>query len=207
MSCVVVWGPGLARAHGLDPTLSGLTRSDLDRDPAQAAARLRPHIETAAKLPEHPALNAALRLLEAHPGGGVVSLALDGWPKAVGLHPVVELYGSLREGRCAPCGHGPVDFDAQCPACGGWVRPNVVLGDEVVEPRRRLEAEFLIGRAQHLVLVGAAIHTPGVPTLLELGRTYGLSLQGCRGPEAGELPEDVIVRDGPLEDTLAALYD
>lgn len=201
---VVVWGPGLAREHGLDPALGGLIGAELGRDPARAKARAETLAAAAHALPPSPELEAVGALLAARPGGGVVSLAADGWPLAAGLHPVVELHGSLRRGRCAVCGFGPVDVGRQCPACGGWIRPDVVLGDEVVDPRRRMEAEFLIGRSAQMVLVGVSIDTPGIEIVQRIAEDYGLGVTACSGHEPGKLP-DVQVCAGPVADVLSQL--
>lgn len=98
----------------------------------------------------------AVRLLAAEPNPGHVALAemeVGGWLKAVitqnidglhqraGSHEVLELHGHLREATCIRCYHVlPTDdiledFVAsgavpRCPACGGVIKPNVVLFGE-----------------------------------------------------------------------------
>ena len=152
----VLVGPGPATSAGLDMGLSRLTVVDIGRDPVKTRTSMNEAHKALTRLSSPPAsIVAAAQLIDAHPDWAGVALSSDALLARSGAHPVVELCGRVDRARCASCDYGPLDVaEAVCPACGGPLRPDVVLADEVVEPRRRLEAEYVIGRAERLLLLG-----------------------------------------------------
>jgi NAD-dependent SIR2 family protein deacetylase len=175
----------LVGAEGLAPGAvalrARLTASDLPEVPNEARAEL----EALAAAPPTPTARAAAALLAAHRQAGAVDLGGDGqWAKA-GAHPLVELVGSLGRGRCPRCPpprfgaarSGPAPLaGAACPACGGPLRPDAVLGDEVVDPRRRLEAEYLAARADGVLVIGAERPSHALERVLRAPREEGASV-------------------------------
>lgn len=151
----VLFGGALARAAGIDVTVGGARGEGFRRQPERAALEAAGAVEAARRAPLPPAAVAIARLLASHPQAGAVALEPDGFLLRAGAHPTVELRGSLLRRRCAACGFGPLGSEHPCClACGGAPRPDVVLVDEVLDPRRRLEAEYLVARAKRILAVG-----------------------------------------------------
>lgn len=133
--------------------LEGLAGADYVRQPAEARARADRGIAAARALAVGPAVEAMADRAQER-DAGALSLGPDGLLARAGEFPLLELAGSLLRGRCAPCGFEPLpEPTGTCPVCSGLVRPDAVLSDEVISPRNRLAAEFVIGRAEAVVLV------------------------------------------------------
>jgi NAD-dependent deacetylase len=91
----------------------------------------------------------------------IVTQNVDGLHQAAGSRRVVELHGSLRSVRCRACGErapsarlleGPF-----CPACGGRLRPDVVLFGESLPGAALEEAEHLASTAGLFVVLGSSL--------------------------------------------------
>ena len=99
-------------------------------------------------------------------------LCLDAKPKNIdGLHQmagsrhVLELHGSVHRNYCQKCGKG---FDAEyilksgteiplCDACGGKIKPDVVLYEEGLNQQTLEDAVFYISHADVLIIGGTSL--------------------------------------------------
>ena len=88
---------------------------------------------------------------------------VDGLHAAAGSRDVLELHGSIWTARCLSCGAREdvrrLDDDErppECPACGGRVRPDVVLFGECLPPEVYARAEEAAGRCDVCLVVGTS---------------------------------------------------
>lgn len=94
----------------------------------------------------------------------VVTQNIDGLHQAAGSRTVYELHGSVHRNYCTRCGafYG-VDFIAEgegvpcCPACGGLVKPDVVLYEEGLDQQILQEAVRCIREADMLIVGGTSL--------------------------------------------------
>ena len=112
--------------------------------------------------------NAAHRKLAELEAAGklmaVVTQNIDGLHQMAGSKNVYELHGSVHRNICQACGkvydlqafmqmaHIPV-----CPACGGRVKPDVVLYEEALDGRTISGAVDAIRRADLLIVAGTSL--------------------------------------------------
>jgi len=94
----------------------------------------------------------------------VVTQNVDGLHQAAGSENVLELHGSNWRQYCAKCGarYGLDDILAQegvpkCAACGGMVRPDVVLYGEMLDGTVMALAAQAIAGAQLLIVGGTSL--------------------------------------------------
>jgi NAD-dependent deacetylase len=82
----------------------------------------------------------------------LVTQNVDGLHQRAGSRNVLELHGNLREARCFDCGaRSPWKDEPSCPACGGLLRPDVVMFEEELPPGA-LERAFEAARACDLLI-------------------------------------------------------
>ena len=113
--------------------------------------------------------NAAhLKLAELEEAGkltAVITQNIDGLHQAAGSRRVLELHGSVLRNYCRKCGKG---FDAEyilksstitphCDACGGEIKPDVVLYEEGLDQRTLEDAVFYISHADMLIVGGTSL--------------------------------------------------
>ena len=95
----------------------------------------------------------------------VVTQNIDGLHQAAGSRRVLELHGSVLRNYCRKCGKG---FDAEyilksstitphCDACGGEIKPDVVLYEEGLDQRTLEDAVFYISHADMLIVGGTSL--------------------------------------------------
>ena len=99
----------------------------------------------------------------------VVTQNIDGLHQKAGSENVLELHGSVLRNACMDCGapypvEDLLDFRAQsadgiprCPACGGIVKPDVVLYEEPLDERTMHGAVDAIAQADLLVVAGTSL--------------------------------------------------
>jgi len=146
---------------------------------------------------------------------GVITQNIDRLHRAAGSENVIEVHGSIKTSSCTGCGASfgleEVDglFDergvALCAACGGAVKPDVVLFGEML-PAEAIERATELAEAADLMLcVGSslAVHpVAGLPQLtLERGGRLAIVTKGETPYDA-----DAEVRlDGEVDEELSAL--
>jgi NAD-dependent deacetylase len=186
-----------------------------ERDPARFWSYYRPRFHSLGdKVPN--AGHEALAGLEQ--GGlleGVITQNIDRLHRAAGSRNVVEVHGSIETSSCRGCaasyGIEEVDglFDqsgvAVCDACGGPVKPNVVLFGELLPEEAMAKAQELAATADLMLCIGSSlvVHPvaalPGV-TLAAGGRLAILT----KGPTPYD--EDAALKlEGEIDTELAAL--
>ena len=99
----------------------------------------------------------------------VITQNIDGLHQKAGSKRVLELHGSVLRNFCMDCGAAyPVDellrlrdeaADGvpRCPACGGIVKPDVVLYEEALDERTLQASVDAIARADLLVVAGTSL--------------------------------------------------
>jgi NAD-dependent deacetylase len=189
--------------------------SVFERDPERFWSYYRPRFQALGdKEPNraHEALAALERrgLIE-----GVITQNIDRLHRAAGSENVIEVHGSIETSSCLDCGTAfgldEVDglFDergvAICSACGGAVKPDVVLFGELLPEEAMAQATELAEGADLMLCVGSslAVHpVAGLPRLtLERGGSVVIVTKG-------ETPYDrdaELKLDGEVDEELAAL--
>ena len=95
----------------------------------------------------------------------VVTQNIDGLHQMAGSRRVLELHGSVHRNYCQKCGKG---FDAEyilksgteiplCDACGGKIKPDVVLYEEGLNQQTLEDAVFYISHADVLIIGGTSL--------------------------------------------------
>ena len=90
---------------------------------------------------------------------------IDGLHQMAGSRHVLELHGSVHRNYCQKCGKG---FDAEyilksgteiplCDACGGKIKPDVVLYEEGLNQQTLEDAVFYISHADVLIIGGTSL--------------------------------------------------
>jgi len=92
---------------------------------------------------------------------GIITQNVDGLHQAAGSREVHELHGNLKQVRCAKC-RAPYGSDLflerdDCPACGGPLRPGVVLFGEYLPEGPMDLAEELSGTASSFLVLGSSL--------------------------------------------------
>ncbi len=111
---------------------------------------------------------AHLRLAELEKVGklrAVITQNIDGLHQAAGSVNVLELHGSIHRFYCVSCGAEAAAEAAnsalgvpRCAACGGIVRPDVVLYEESLNARVLAEAVRYISEADMLIVGGSSLN-------------------------------------------------
>jgi NAD-dependent deacetylase len=111
---------------------------------------------------------AHLRLAELEKAGklrAVITQNIDGLHQAAGSVNVLELHGTIHRFYCVACGAEASAEAAnsapgvpKCAACGGVVRPDVVLYEESLDARILAEAVRYISEADMLIVGGTSLN-------------------------------------------------
>lgn len=162
---------------GVDPmTVASL--SAFQRAPQAFYAFYRRRLALLRDARPNPAHLALARLEAAGRLRAVITQNVDGLHQAAGSRRVLELHGSLHRAACATCGaRRPIaELEAAlargalpvCPACGGLLRPDVVLFEELLPADVYAEAEALCRRADVLLVVGSSLQVTPAASLPEV---------------------------------------
>lgn len=220
---VALTGAGISRSSGL------ATRKELwqqhSRDDAVGVWRFHDQPEPlwrviAGFLGEHEARPSPAHLALARLPGLVAVLTqnVDGLHQAaaheVGVaHPILELHGTLARSRCHACGRanesartllGRAELVPRC-ACGGALRPDVVLFGEPVPAALLEQAVQYVQTCELLLVVGCAMDVAPAADLPRLARAAGARvIEIKRNPSRITAALATELRRGPADEHLPA---
>ena len=205
--------PGTGLWENVDP----MEVAHLDvflNDPGRFWSYYRPRFGTlSGKLP-NPAHRALAQLEERGMLEAVITQNIDTLHRKAGSQRVVEVHGTIETGSCWSCKtRYPLTeieplFDrdgiARC-ACGGPVKPDVVLFGELLPEGAMLEAHALCERADLLLCVGTSLEVYPVAGLPSVTRAAGGTVAiVTKGPTPYDGEAEVRL-DGDVVDELEAL--
>ncbi len=186
-----------------------------ERDPERFWSYYRPRFQALGDKEPNRAHEALAELERRGLIEGVITQNVDRLHRAAGSENVIEVHGSIETSSCRECGTAygldAVDdlFDergvAICSACGGAVKPDVVLFGELLPAEAMARATGLAEGADLMLCVGSslAVHpVAGLPQLT-LSRGGGLAIV-----TKGETPYDreaELKLDGEVDEELAGL--
>jgi NAD-dependent deacetylase len=186
-----------------------------EREPERFWSYYRPRFEALGDKEPNRAHEALAELERRGLIEGVITQNIDRLHRAAGSENVIEVHGSIETSSCAECGtaFGLEEMDAlfdrrgvaHCSACGGAVKPDVVLFGEMLPVEAIERATALAEEADLMLCVGSslAVHpVAGLPQLtLERGGLLALVTKG-------ETPYDLeaeLKLGGEVDEELAAL--
>lgn len=189
--------------------------SVFERDPERFWSYYRPRFQTLGDKEPNRAHAALAELERRGLIEGVITQNIDRLHRAAGSEEVIEVHGSIETSSCLECGtaYGLDEVDnlfdgrgvAICSACGGAVKPDVVLFGEMLPIEAIERATELAEGADLMLCVGSslAVHpVAGLPQLtLESGGAVAIVTKG-------ETPYDddaELKLDGEVDEELAAL--
>ena len=157
--------------------------------------------------------NAAHRKLAAWEAAGklkaVITQNIDGHHQAAGSSNVLELHGSVHRNHCEKCGkfYGldyilSTEGVPRC-ACGGIVKPDVVLYEEGLDPQTLEDSVRALADADMLIIGGTSLNVYPAAGLIRYYRGHKVVLIN-RSPVARDLAADLVITD-PIGETLAQL--
>ena len=149
-------------------------------------------------------LEAAGRLL------GVVTQNIDGLHQAAGSRTVWELHGSVLRNRCMKCRReyplAAVEESSGVPrcACGGIIKPDVVLYEEPLDGDTIDGALRAIARADMLIIGGTSLTVYPAAGLIDAYRGRRLVVIN-RTPTPADSRADLVAA-APIGETLAQIH-
>ena len=185
-----------------------LSRSFFDRQPEEFYRFYRSKMLCLDAKP-----NAAhKKLAELERGGrlrSVVTQNIDGLHQAAGSRRVWELHGSVLRNRCMSCGRpwpvSAVEESSGVPrcACGGVIKPDVVLYEEGLDQGTLEAAVRALAEADMLMIGGTSLNVYPAAGLIRYYQGHRLVLLN-KSPVARDLAADLVITD-PIGETLAQL--
>lgn len=153
------------------------TPGAMEREPGEFYAFYRMRLEALARAEPNRGHRILAGWEERGILGAIVTQNVDGLHQRAGSRRVVELHGSLRTIRCARCGKGLPGMDllerTTCPACGGPLRPDVVLFGETLPAEAFEEAEKLVSTCGFLLVLGSSLAVSPANSLPGIARACG----------------------------------
>ena len=139
----------------------------------------------------------------------IVTQNIDGLHQAAGSETVLELHGSVHRNYCEKCGKF-YDFDfmlhsdgvPRC-ACGGIVKPDVVLYEEGLDQKTLNDAVRFISQADMLIIGGTSLNVWPAAGLINYYSGTKLVLIN-KSAVARDLAADLVITD-PIGETLAQI--
>jgi NAD-dependent deacetylase len=202
--------------RGLDP-MQVASREALQRDPElvwQFYHWRRELLRTARPNPGHLALVQLAAIL---PRLALITQNVDRLHQLAGSADVIELHGNLQELRCMACGmvvdraDEPLEALPTCSACGGLLRPAVVLFGEMLPPNAWQRAAAAVRRADAMLVVGTSAAVYPAAGLIDLARESGARMIEINPQPAGITQSSDLCLVGPagsiLPRILSAMQD
>ncbi|WP_043932045.1 NAD-dependent protein deacylase [Bacillus sp. EB01] len=111
----------------------------------------------------------------------IITQNVDGYHHRAGNNQVSELHGTLRTCHCNDCGRRyPIDLfmedDKFCEACGGFLRPSVVLFGEMLPEKAVQHAELEARRADLFIVMGSSLSVYPANVFPEIAKMAGAKL-------------------------------
>lgn len=139
----------------------------------------------------------------------IVTQNIDGLHQAAGSKHVLELHGSIHRNYCEQCG-AFYCLDAilnsqgipRC-ACGGPIKPDVVLYEEALDEQLLQDAVSAISNADTLIIGGTSLNVWPAAGLINYYRGRHLVLIN-QSPVARDLAADLVLTD-PIGEVLGRL--
>lgn len=143
------------------------------------------------------------RLEEAGKLRSVVTQNIDGLHQAAGSKRVWELHGSVHRNYCQRCGK---QFDANyilespdpvpvCDACGGRIKPDVVLYEEGLDDHTVQQAIYDISHADMLIIGGTSLAVYPAAGLIDYYRGHKLVLIN-KSATPMDSRADLVIQEG-----------
>jgi len=188
-----------------------------EREPERFWSYYRPRFEALGDKEPNRAHEALAELERRGLIEGVITQNVDRLHRAAGSENVIEVHGSIETSSCTGCGtaFGLEEMDALfdrrgvalCSACGGAVKPDVVLFGEMLPIEAIERATELAEEADLMLCVGSslAVHpVAGLPQLtLDRGGRLALVTKG-QTPYDGDA---ALKLDGEVDEELVALVE
>ena len=140
----------------------------------------------------------------------VITQNIDGLHQAAGSREVLELHGSVHRNYCTRCGR---DFDARyvkkaegvpvCDACGGMLKPDVVLYEEGLDNDTVSGAIRAISQADMLIVGGTSLVVFPAAGLVQFFR--GRHLVVVNKGQVGSIVGADLTIDGPIGQVFSQL--
>ena len=158
---------------------------------------------------------ALARLEQAGKLKAVVTQNIDGLHQAAGSKNVLELHGSVLRNFCMDCGAAyPVDellrlrdeaADGvpRCPACGGIVKPDVVLYEEGLDSCTINKSVDYISKADILIIGGTSLAVYPAAGLIDYYRGNKLVLVN-KSPTPADRRADLVIH-APIGEVFSQL--
>ena len=131
---------------------------------------------------------------------GIITQNIDELHQKAGSQNVVEIHGTAIRSYCQRCGklYDSADFAHEdvprCAACGGIVRPDVVLYGENLNAERFETARQLIARADLLIVGGTSLTVYPAASLVADFEGAHLVIVN-KGPTGLDSKADLIIRE------------
>ena len=139
----------------------------------------------------------------------IVTQNIDGLHKRAGNIRVYELHGSVHENYCMDCGaQYPMekilhsDGIPRCDACGGVIKPSVVLYGEPIDKYVSIGATREISGADTLIVAGTSLSVEPAASYLNYFRGKALIVIN-REPTPADARATLVIR-GDVADVLSA---
>jgi NAD-dependent deacetylase len=186
-----------------------------ERDPERFWSYYRPRFQALGDKEPNRAHEALAELERRGLIEGVITQNIDRLHRAAGSENVIEVHGSIEASSCLDCGasFGLEEIEelfdgrgvAICAACGGAVKPDVVLFGELLPEEAMARASELAEGADLMLCVGSslAVHpVAGLPQLtLERGGALAIVTKG-ETPYDGDAE---LKLEGEVDEELGAL--
>ena len=131
---------------------------------------------------------------------GVVTQNIDGLHQKAGSVHVMELHGSVHRNYCTRCGqfYG-LDYVMKSEgvpkcSCGGIIKPDVVLYEEMLDSTTLAESVDAISRAQVLIIGGTSLAVYPAASLIDYFRGEAIVVIN-KAPTPRDRSADLLIKD------------
>jgi NAD-dependent deacetylase len=186
-----------------------------ERDPARFWSYYRPRFHSLGDKRPNAAHEALAELERRGLLEGVITQNIDRLHRAAGSRNVVEVHGSIETSTCRRCAasFGIAEIDelfgedgiADCTACGGPVKPDVVLFGELLPEAAMREAQELAAQAELMLCIGSSLVVHPVASLPEVTKACGGKLAIITKSATPYDGDAVLKLDGEVDEELGAL--